>query len=68
MSRLFLPQNATNFNLGRPEDAWKTLEKSHQIVEQGLTVNRVDLTVKQAETSVLLGNLEQGHDYLTRAL
>ncbi len=55
-------------NLGRPEDAWKTLEKSHQIVEQGLTVNRVDLTVKQAETSVLLGNLEQGHDYLTRAL
>jgi len=55
-------------NLAHPENAWKTLERSHQIVEQGLTVNRVDLTVKQAETLVMLGDFEQGYDYLTRAV
>jgi transcriptional regulator with XRE-family HTH domain/tetratricopeptide (TPR) repeat protein len=55
-------------DLGKPENAWQTLERAHRVVEQGLTVNRVDLTVKQAETSVLLGNLESGRDYLMKAI
>jgi transcriptional regulator with XRE-family HTH domain/tetratricopeptide (TPR) repeat protein len=55
-------------NLGQPNKAWETLETaSLSFVEQGLTVNRVDLTIKQAETAVLLGNLEQSHMYFTRA-
>lgn len=58
----------TWINLGKPESAWQTLERAHRVVEQGLTVNRVDLTVKQAETSILLGNLEEGHDYLIKAI
>jgi transcriptional regulator with XRE-family HTH domain len=55
-------------NLGKPESAWTTLERAHQVVEQGLTVNRVDLTIKQAETAVLLGNLEEGRNYLIKAV
>jgi hypothetical protein len=54
-------------NLGKLEEAWKTLEKSHQLVEPGLTVNRVDLTIKQTEISLMLGNLEASHSYLTQA-
>jgi transcriptional regulator with XRE-family HTH domain/tetratricopeptide (TPR) repeat protein len=55
-------------NLGRTEEAWKTLEKAHLAVEQEMTVNRVDLTMKQAEIAILLGNLEEGYAYLTRAI
>ena len=54
-------------NLGQPERAWETLEKSHKLVESGMTVNRVDLTLKQADTAVLLGNLEEGSAHLLNA-
>jgi tetratricopeptide (TPR) repeat protein len=54
-------------NLGRVQDAWSTLERSHQLVEEGATPNRVDLTVKQAEASFLLGNLDQSSAFLHQA-
>lgn len=54
-------------NLGRVQDAWSTLERSHLSVEKGVTPNRVDLTIKQAETSFLLGNLDSSVQYLSQA-
>jgi hypothetical protein len=40
---------------------------SHLQVETGITPNRVDLTVKQAETAFLLGNLDQSSEFLHQA-
>lgn len=53
--------------LDRLDDAWKVLEHSHQFIEPELSVNRVDLTVKQAEIAWLRGDLEQSSLHLLQA-
>ncbi len=54
-------------NLNQPEKAWEGYARMDKVLSTGLIPNRINLTVRQADASFALGDLEQSCTYVARA-